>query len=99
MQHSYYFHRTNGHGLYPDPMGLVLDRPAARRHALEDARAPLESWMIRSALPWRIEVQDSAGVIVCSVARAETAVSEARPLFYSERNPGGSVSHALEGAG
>jgi hypothetical protein len=79
---NYYFHLTDGHRLYPDPMGLVLEGPAAaRQHALEDARALLESWMVRSALPWQVEVHDSAGLIVCSVALAEAAVSEARPLF------------------
>jgi hypothetical protein len=54
--------------------------------------------MARSALPWRVEVHDSAGVIVCSIALAEAAVSEARPLFHSEVDPGGSVSHSLESA-
>lgn len=84
MRH-YYFHLTDGHRLYPDPTGHTLAGPvAARQHALEDARNLLESWMIRSTLPWRIEVHDSLGTVVCSIALADAAVSEARPLFHDK---------------
>lgn len=84
MQH-YYFDLTDGRRTYPDSVGMKLpDVKAARRHALEDARSLLESWMALSLLPWRIEVRDDAGSLVCSFAVAEAAVSEARPLFQSE---------------
>ncbi|MXQ13594.1 DUF6894 family protein [Microvirga makkahensis] len=81
----YYFHITDGRRLYLDPTGFTLSCPAAaRRHAIEDARCLLESWMARSTLPWRLEVHDSSGTLVCSVSLAEAAVSEARPLFHDE---------------
>ncbi|WP_371826914.1 hypothetical protein [Microvirga sp. VF16] len=80
----YYFNLTDGYRLYLDSVGVVLVGPAAvRQHALEDARVLLESWMARSALPWRVEVHDSLGTIVCSIALADAAVSEARPLSHS----------------
>ncbi|ANY84589.1 hypothetical protein BB934_41120 (plasmid) [Microvirga ossetica] len=48
MQH-YHFNLTGGYRLCPDPTGLTLAGPeAARQHALEDARALLESWMARN---------------------------------------------------
>jgi len=82
---SYYFNLTDGRRFYPDPTGLMLDDIAAvHRHAIEDARALLESWMVRSILPWRLEVHDSRGELVCSISLAEAAVSEARPLFHDE---------------
>jgi hypothetical protein len=82
---NYYFNITDGRRLYPDPTGVALAGPeAARRHALEDARTLLESWMVRSTLPWRIEVHDRLGTIVCSIALANAAVSEVRPLFHEE---------------
>jgi hypothetical protein len=81
----YYFHLTDGHRLYLDPTGHTLAGPvAARQHALEDARTLLESWMVRSTLPWRIEVHDRLGSVVCSLALTDAAVSEVRPLFHEE---------------
>jgi len=44
--------------------------------------------MIRSTLPWRIEVHDRLGTIVCTLALADAAVSEARPLFHEEVDSG-----------
>lgn len=85
----YYFNLTDGYRLYPDQTGHALPGPeAARRHALEDARALLESWMARSSLPWRVEVQDRFGSLVCSIALVDAAVSEARPLFQDMEEPG-----------
>jgi hypothetical protein len=40
--------------------------------------------MARSTLPWRIEVHDSLGTLVFSIALADAAVSEARPLFHDK---------------
>ncbi|WP_425374078.1 DUF6894 family protein [Microvirga calopogonii] len=81
----YYFHLTDGRRLYPDPTGHILAGPvAARQHALEDARSLLESWMVRSTSPWRVEVHDGLGIVVCSIALADASVSEARPLFHEE---------------
>ncbi|MCB5173978.1 MULTISPECIES: DUF6894 family protein [Microvirga] len=81
----YFFDITDGKRSYPDPLGIELPGPiAARQHALDDARALLESWMVRSALPWRIEVHDASGAVICVVRLAEAAVSEAKPLFCDD---------------
>jgi len=81
MQH-YYFNVTDGRRTYPDPLGVSLEGlSAARIYAHNDARALLESWMIQSAAPWRIEVVDSSGQIVITIALPEAAVSETCPLF------------------
>jgi hypothetical protein len=96
MQH-YYFNLTDGRRQYPDPLGTHLpDMQAARRHAFEDARSLLESWMARSLIPWRIDVRDDAGGLVCSIALAEAAVSEARPLFHHEDEADEPVAPLLE---
>lgn len=98
MQH-FYFNLTDGRRLYPDPLGTALpDRETARQHALEDARGLLENWMARSPFPWRIEVRDSAGTLVCSVSLGEAAVSEARPLFQREEDNDELIGSLLESA-
>jgi len=82
---KYYFNITDGRRSYPDPVGVRLDSPAAaRQHAIVDARALLESWMARSVLPWRLQVYDDTGAIVCCMPLADAAVSEAWPLFHDE---------------
>ncbi|HEV2559273.1 MAG TPA: hypothetical protein VGU45_11650 [Microvirga sp.] len=79
----YFFHVTDERRVYRDPTGSELpDHGAARRHALKDARALLESWMARSRVPWRIDVADESARPVLSVRVAEAAVSEAVPLFH-----------------
>jgi len=96
MQH-YFFDLTDGRRLYPDPAGVALAGPAAaRQYAIEDARCLLESWMARSALPWRVEVRDDRGAVVCSIALAEAAVSEARPLFQRGEEWGASAGEAAD---
>ncbi len=97
MRH-YYFNLTDGRRLYPDPLGMcLLDADAARQHALEDARSLLESWMVRSPSPWRIEVRDDSDSLICSVSLAEAAVSEARPLFQQDDETRQFEQHLLEG--
>jgi hypothetical protein len=95
MRHNY-FHLSDGHRLYLDPTGHTLAGPvAASQHALEDGLTLLESWMARSMLPWRIEVHDSLGAVVCSIALADAAVSEARPLFHEEVDLGEWLNQSL----
>ena len=61
---AYYFYLTDGHRLYLDRTGHTLAGPvAARQHALEDASTLLESWMVRSTLPW---VHDRLGSFVAA---------------------------------
>ncbi|HEV2559826.1 MAG TPA: hypothetical protein VGU45_14475 [Microvirga sp.] len=79
----FHFHVTDGRRLYRDPVGVeCADLATARRHALQDARALLESWMARSRAPWRIAVVDESARTVLSVSVAEAAVSETAPLFH-----------------
>jgi hypothetical protein len=79
----FYFHVTDGRRLYRDPTGMDLNGlEAARQYALRDARDLLESWMVRSSQPWRIEVADENGMTVLAVPLMEAAVSEAIPLFH-----------------
>ncbi len=78
----YFFHVCDGRRTLPDPLGCELpDLEAARRHAREDARMLLESWMARSRAPWRVLVADETGHTLLTVALPEAAVSEAHPLF------------------
>ncbi len=79
----FYFHVTDGRRMYRDPVGVDLAGiGAARQHALQDARALLESWMARSRNPWRIEVVEEGGSATLVVPLMEAAVSEAIPLFH-----------------
>jgi hypothetical protein len=82
MIQRYYFNLSDGRRWYPDPVGVELDgSDAARQHALYDAHSLLESWMARSALPWHLVVQDSAGTVVCSINLAEIAASDTQSLL------------------
>jgi hypothetical protein len=82
MMQRYYFNLSDGRRWYPDPTGVELDGPdAARQHALHDARSLLESWMARSALPWRLVVHDSVGTVVCSLNLAELATLDGQSLL------------------
>jgi hypothetical protein len=42
--------------------------------------------MIKSAAPWRIEVVDSSGQVIITVALPEAAVSETCPLLCEAGN-------------
>ncbi|WP_425486999.1 DUF6894 family protein [Microvirga makkahensis] len=78
MTQRYYFNLSDGRRWYPDPMGVELDSPdRARQRAFQDAQALLESWMARSALPWRLVVHDSSGTVLCSLNLVEIAASSA----------------------
>ncbi len=78
----YLFNLTDRRLTYPDPVGMDLDSlDAARRHAHQDARALLESWMVKSSAPWRMIVTDENGTTLLTIALPEAAVSEALPLF------------------
>jgi hypothetical protein len=78
----FFFNVTDGHRTYPDPLGCELAGPEeARRHALDDARMLLESWMVRSSAPWRVLVADEEGRTILALSLPDAAVSEAHPLF------------------
>ncbi|WP_371826912.1 hypothetical protein [Microvirga sp. VF16] len=88
----YYFNLSDGRRWYRDCTGVALDCPAAaRQHALQDARALLQSWMAWSGLHWRLVVHDSGGTVVCSLSLAEAAVLEIQAPCQGKIEPTGAA--------